>query len=119
MKKLIFSIAVAIIFVGTIQASNQQLAATTIKSLHLRHQLFRKHVKNATLPQQVNNSLKNDFTGWAVAKDKEMIKKDGEAIYKIKLTKGDDKQRVRYNADGSLVKAKRQHEEMMGKKSKE
>ena len=60
-------------------------------------------VKAEELPEAVKKTLAG-FEGFAVAEAFLLKTADGVALYEVSLTKGEEKQVVKLNADGTFVK---------------
>ncbi|MBI1225979.1 MAG: hypothetical protein GC192_12155 [Bacteroidetes bacterium] len=78
-----------------------------------------ERINDAVLPRPVQKSIDRDFPGWMAAKDQEMItirnRDEDKVYYKLKMTKGNEKEWVTYSADGNIAKAEKSHEMLLHK----
>lgn len=58
------------------------------------------------LPAAIQQQLQTqDYSGWTVSKAHQKMK-DGETIYKVELTRGDEEKKVKFDAQGNELKDK-------------
>ncbi|MCB0641193.1 MAG: hypothetical protein KDC44_06115 [Phaeodactylibacter sp.] len=74
---------------------------------------FIEKVNNIALPRPIQKSIGDNFPGWGVADDHEIVsihKNEHQKVYyRVDLTQGKEKKRVIYDGDGNLVKVNREH----------
>jgi hypothetical protein len=106
MKKLL--LAIAFMTVGSIAVLAQDPAPATTPTPPAtetqQDQDMGQAIASSELPAPVQTALQGqDYTGWTVgnAYKKE---KDGKTFYAIEMTKGSETKKVKFDADGNVVK---------------
>ena len=112
MKKLLF--AIAFVTAGSVAALAQDSAsvaspAPAQPSTEIQSQdqdQDKQAIATSELPASIQASLQgNDYSGWTVA-NAHKKEKDGKTMYSVELTKGSETKKVKFDADGNVVKEK-------------
>ena len=115
MKKLMF--ALCFLFGAAIAVNAQDTTSTEDQSRYKTDEMPQQHdqhdddmgkeeISVAQLPAPVRDHLQSqDYTGWAVAKAYRK-QKDDETIYAVELKSGDEIKKLKFDAQGNLLKEK-------------
>jgi hypothetical protein len=108
MKKLLF--AIAFVGAGSVAAIAQDTASvatqTPPSTEYSQDQDGGQAIASSELPASIQSALQGqDYSGWTVgnATKKE---KDGATFYAVEMTKGSETKKVKFDAEGNVVKEK-------------
>lgn len=88
------------------QSSTQDQATAQDQDKDKDQDKDRKEIQVSELPAMIREQLQSsDYTAWTV--DKAYKKeKDGQPVYIVELKKGDDMKKIKFDAQGNVIKEK-------------
>ena len=106
MKKLLFAFALMIACsVAVLAQDTASTAAQTPAPTEAPDQDMQP-IASSELPASIQTSLQGqDYSGWTVANAFKK-EKDGKTMYSVELKKGTETKKVKFDADGNVVKEK-------------
>ena len=109
MKKLLFAFAFMTIGTMAVLAQDPAPAATPTPAPSTEYQNQDKDLQAIAvtdLPANIQASLQGqDYSGWTVA-NAHKKEKDGKAMYVVELKNGAETKKVKFDADGNVLKEK-------------
>ena len=109
MKKLLFAFAFMTIGTMAVLAQDPAPAATPTPAPSTEYQSQDKDMQAIAvtdLPANIQASLQGqDYSGWTVA-NAHKKEKDGKSFYVVELKNGAETKKVKFDADGNVVKEK-------------
>jgi hypothetical protein len=97
-RAIIGAIALALISISGVSANISKNDVTTVT----RSQFDKTPVKPEDLPQPVKTVLANEYKGWEIT-SAFWVTGDGMEHYELNLTKGPEKQTVKFDKDGKIL----------------
>ncbi len=106
MKKLLFALAFMTAGSVAVLARDSASVATQTPTEVQSPEQDGQTIAASELPASIQSALQGqDYSGWTVSSATKK-EKDGKTMYKVELTNGSEKKKVKFDADGNMVDEK-------------